>query len=191
MHLFLADRAHGPPWFERALNLIPAILHVCRVLRQVFKQIQRLVHTAGMAGVGRPHNELALLQLQRQHERQEDKARLRVQQGLLSGPDSQRQRGFPQTEQTQFRPEASDARRELPGAARPGGLGATVLTSLLQRHHSSVSTYLSTYLPTHLYLHPPNFSRLVCERVDVREKNQRCRKTDPSHLRSVPRDRPD
>lgn len=105
-----------------------------------------------MAGVGRPHNELALLQLQRQHERQEDKARLRVQQGLLSGPDSQRQRGFPQTEQTQFRPEASDARRELPGAARPGGLGATVLTSLLQRHHSSVSTYLSTYLPTFIFI---------------------------------------
>lgn len=93
-----------------------------------------------MAGMGRPYNELALLQLQRQHERQEDKARLRVQPGLLPGPDSQRQRGLPQAEQTQFRPEAGDARRELPGAARPGGLGAAVLASLLQRHHPSVST---------------------------------------------------
>lgn len=110
-----------------------------RILRQVFEQVQRLVHTAGLAGMGRPYNELPLLQLQRQHERQEDKARLRVQSGLLPGPDSQRQRGFPQTEQTQFRPEAGNASRQLPGAARPGGLGAAVLASLLQRYDSSVS----------------------------------------------------
>lgn len=90
--------------------------------------------------MGRPYNELPLLQLQRQHERQEDKAWLRLQSGLLSGSDSQRQRGFPQAEQTQFRPEASNVSRELPGAARPGGLGAAVLASLFQRHHSSVST---------------------------------------------------
>lgn len=100
-----------------------------------------------MAGMGRPYNELSLLQLQRQHERQEDKARLRLQPGLLSGSDSQRQRGFPQTEQTQFRPEAGNVSRELPGAARPGGLGAAVLASLLQCHHSSVSTtdFLTVY----------------------------------------------
>lgn len=92
-----------------------------------------------MAGMGRPYNELSLLQLQRQHEWQEDKARLRLQSGLLSGPDSQRQRCFSQAEQTQFRPEAGDVSRELPGAARSGGLGAAVLASLLQCHHSSVS----------------------------------------------------
>lgn len=97
--------------------------------------------------MGRPYNELPLLQLQRQHERQEDKARLRLQPGLLSGSDSQRQRGFPQAEQTQFRPEAGNVSRELPGAARPGGLGAAVLASLLQCHHSSVSTtdFLTVY----------------------------------------------
>lgn len=117
-----------------------------RILWQVFEQVQRLVHTAGVAGMGRPYNELPLLQLQRQHERQEDKARLRVQPGLLPGPDSQRQRGFPETEQTQFRPEACNASRELPGASRPRGFGAAVLASLLQRHDSSVSTreYTST-----------------------------------------------
>lgn len=112
----------------------------CRVLRQVSEQVQRSVHTARLAGVGRPHNEFTVLQLQREHEREEDKARLRVQQGLLSGPDSERQRGFSQTEQTQFRPEAGDARREFPGAARTGGLRTPVLPSLLQRHHSPVST---------------------------------------------------
>lgn len=90
--------------------------------------------------MGRSYNELALLQLQRQYERQEDKARLRVQQGLLPGPDSQRQRGFPKTEQTQFRPETGHVGRELSRPARPGGLGAAVLASLLQRYHSSVST---------------------------------------------------
>lgn len=111
-----------------------------RLLWQVFEQIQRLVYTAGMAGMGRSYNELPLLQLQRQHERQEDKARLRVQPGLLPGPDSQRQRGFPQAEQTQFRPEAGDVGREFSGAARPGGLSTAILTSLLQCHHSSVST---------------------------------------------------
>lgn len=97
--------------------------------------------------MGRPYNELPLLQLQRQHERQEDKARLRLQPGLLSGSDSQRQRGFPQAKQTQFRPEAGNVSRELPGAARPGGLGAAVLASLLQCHHSSVSTtdFLTVY----------------------------------------------
>jgi len=93
-----------------------------------------------MAGMGRPYNELSLLQLQRQHEWQEDKARFRLQPGLLSGPDSQRQRCFPQAKQTQFRPEAGDVSRELPGAAWSGGLGAAVLASLLQCHHSSVST---------------------------------------------------
>lgn len=111
-----------------------------RILRQVFEQVQRLLHTAGVAGMGRSYNELPLLQLQRQHERQEDKARLRVQPGLLPGPDSQRQRGFPETEQTQFRPEAGNASRELPGSSRPRGLGAAVLASLFQRHDSSVST---------------------------------------------------
>lgn len=97
--------------------------------------------------MGRPYNELPLLQLQRQHERQEDKARLRLQPGLLSGSDSQRQCSFPQAEQTQFRPEAGNVSRELPGAARPGGLGAAVLASLLQCHHSSVSTtdFLTVY----------------------------------------------
>jgi len=113
----------------------------CRILWQVFEQVQRLLHTTGVAGMGRAHNELPLLQLQRQHERQEDKARLRVQPGLLPGPDSQRQRGFPQTEQTQFRPEAGDAGRELPSTAWPGRLGAAVLASLLQRHDSSVSIH--------------------------------------------------
>lgn len=90
--------------------------------------------------MGRPYNELPLLQLQRQHERQEDKARLRLQPRLLSGSDSQRQRGFPQAEQTQFCPETGNVSRELSGAARSGRLGAAVLASLLQRHHSSVST---------------------------------------------------
>lgn len=90
--------------------------------------------------MGRPYNELPLLQLQRQHERQEDKARFRVQPGLLSGPDSKRQRRFSQAEQTQFRPETGDAGREFSGAARPRGLSAAILTSLLQCHHSSVST---------------------------------------------------
>lgn len=66
-----------------------------RILWQVFEQVQRLVYTTWMAGMGRSYNELPLLQLQCQHERQEDKARLRLQSGLLSGSDSQRQRGFP------------------------------------------------------------------------------------------------
>ena len=44
--------------------------------------------------MGRSHNEFTVLQLQREHEREEDKARLRVQQRLLPGPDSERQRGF-------------------------------------------------------------------------------------------------
>lgn len=92
--------------------------------------------------MGRPHNELALLQLQRQYERQEDKARLRVQQGLLPGPDCERQRRFPTAEQTQFRPETGHVGRELSGPARSGGLRAAVLASLLQRYHSSVSTNL-------------------------------------------------
>lgn len=97
--------------------------------------------------MGRPYNELPLLQLQRQHERQEDKARLRLQPRLLSGSDSQRQRGFPQAEQTQFRSQAGNVSRELPGAARSGGFGAAILASLLQCHHSSVSTtVLSDYL---------------------------------------------
>lgn len=97
--------------------------------------------------MGRSYNELPLLQLQRQHERQEDKARLRLQPGLLSGSDSQRQRGFPQAEQTQFRSQAGNVSRELPGAARSGGFGAAILASLLQCHHSSVSTtVLSDYL---------------------------------------------
>lgn len=78
-------------------NLHYFFLHF-RILWQVFEQVQWLVYTAGMAGMGWSYNELALLQLQRQYERQEDKARLRVQQRLLSGPDSQRQRGFPKTE---------------------------------------------------------------------------------------------
>lgn len=131
---------------RQSCNLIRAILFwFFRILRQVFEQIQRLVHTAGMARMGRSYNELPLLQLQRQHERQEDKARLRLQPGLLSGSDSQRQRGFPQAEQTQFRSEAGNVSRELPGAARPGGFGAAVLASLLQCHHSSVSI---TGLPT-------------------------------------------
>lgn len=47
-----------------------------------------------MAGMGRSHNEFTVLQLQREHEREEDKARVRVQQGLLPGPDSERQRDF-------------------------------------------------------------------------------------------------
>lgn len=97
--------------------------------------------------MGRSYNELPLLQLQCQHERQEDKARLRLQPGLLSGSDSQRQCSFSQAEQTQFRPEAGNVSCELPGAAWPGGLGAAVLASLLQCHHSSVSTtdFLTVY----------------------------------------------
>lgn len=35
---------------------VPTIVH--RLFRQVFKQVQRLLHTAGLARVGRPHNEL-------------------------------------------------------------------------------------------------------------------------------------
>jgi len=93
-----------------------------------------------MARMGRSYNELALLQLQRQYERQENKARFRVQQGLLSGPDSQRQRGFSKAEQTQFRPETGYVSRKLSCSARPGGFGAAVFSSLFQRHHSSVST---------------------------------------------------
>lgn len=65
-----------------------------RLLRQVSEQVQRIVHTARMAGMGRSHNEFTVLQLQREHEREEDKARVRVQQGLLPGPDSERQRDF-------------------------------------------------------------------------------------------------
>lgn len=128
-------------------NLILQFYFYFRILRQIFEQIQRFVHTARMAGMGRPYNELSLLQLQCQHEWQEDKARFRLQPGLLSRPDSQRQRCFPQAKQTQFRPEAGDVSRELPGAARSGGLGAAVLASLLQCHHSSVSTtdFLTVY----------------------------------------------
>lgn len=120
-----------------------------------------------MAGVGRSHNELAVLQLQRQHEREEDKARLRVQQGLLSGPDSERQRCFFASEQAQFRPEAGDACRQFPGASRSRGLRAPVLSSLLQRHDSPVSIYipilpLSPCAPLILFsilflLPPPSF----------------------------------
>lgn len=117
-----------------------------RLLRQVPEQVQRLVHTARLARMGRSHNEFTVLQLQREREWEEDKARLRVRQGLLSGLDSERQRGFSTPEQTQFRPEAGDAGREFPGAARPGGFSAAVLAPLLQRHHSPVSSVISIYL---------------------------------------------
>ena len=123
-------------------DLVSQFSHRRRLLRQVSEQVQRLVHPAGLARMGRPNNELALLQLQRQHERQEDKARLRVQQGLLSGSDSQRQRRLPQAEQAQFRPQAGDAGGELPSAPRTRGFGAPVLRHVFQHHHPSVSHIL-------------------------------------------------
>lgn len=123
----------------RDFNLHNFFLHF-RILWQVFEQVQWLVYTTGMARMGWSYNELALLQLQRQYERQEDKARLRVQQRLLSGLDSQRQRGFPKAEQTQFCPKTGYVSRKLSSSAWSGGFGAAVFASLLQRHHSSVST---------------------------------------------------
>lgn len=106
-----------------------------RLLRQVPEQVQRQLHPARLARVGRPHHELALLQLLHQPQRQAHQARRRLPQGLLPGPDRERLGGVPAAEQAVLLAQAGDAGAELPRAARPRGLGAAVLAPLLQRHH--------------------------------------------------------
>lgn len=53
----------------------------CRILRQVFEQVQRQLHPPRVARMGRPYHELTLLQLLNQSKWEEDQTWCRLSQG--------------------------------------------------------------------------------------------------------------